>query len=95
MMWLAVTVARMAVSFRNTKTNTPSRIWEGVGGKMTKVAKCPHCNVTLEEDDCIDIEDEISRLVKQLVGHCVDCGREYQWVEVYAYEGARPPVEIL
>lgn len=62
---------------------------------MTKVAKCPVCNVTLDEDDCVDIEDESSRLVKQLVGHCVDCGREYQWVEIFTYDGAGPPVEII
>ena len=85
----------MAVSFRNTKTNTLLRIWEGIGGKMTKVAKCPHCNVTLKEDDCIDMEDEISRLVKRLVGHCENCGREFQWIEIFTYDGAGPPMEII
>ena len=62
---------------------------------MTKVAKCPCCNVTLDEDDCIDIEDEGSRIIKQLVGSCLDCGREYHWVEIFTYEGAEPPVEIM
>ena len=32
-MWLAVTVARMAVSLKNTKTNTPLPIWGGTGGE--------------------------------------------------------------
>ena len=62
---------------------------------MSKVAKCPYCNVTLDEDDCIDIEDEGSRIVKQLIGSCEDCGREFQWVEIFIYEGAGPPMEIL
>ena len=29
-------------------------------------AKCPYCNVTLDEDDCTDIQDEGERLVKRL-----------------------------
>ena len=62
---------------------------------LTKVAKCPYCNVTLEEDDCIDMEDEISRLVKLLVGSCPDCGREFKWVEIFTYDGAGPPMEIM
>ena len=60
-----------------------------------KYAKCPHCNVSLEEDDCTDIENEVSRLVKRLVGHCEDCGREFQWMEIFNYVEASDPVEIM
>lgn len=58
-------------------------------------AKCPHCNVSLDEDDCIDIEDEGFRLVKRLVGSCPDCGRQFQWREHYNYIEASDPVEIM
>lgn len=60
-----------------------------------KYAKCPHCNVSLDEDDCTDIEDEGSRLVKRLVGSCPDCGREFQWSEFYDYVEASDPVEMM
>lgn len=58
-------------------------------------AKCPHCNVSLDEDDCIDIEDEGFRLVKRLVGSCPDCGRQFQWREYYNYIEASDPVKIM
>lgn len=58
-------------------------------------AKCPYCNVTLDEDDCTDIEDEGERLVKRMVGHCRDCRREFQWKEIFNYIEASDPVEIM
>ena len=39
-MWPAVTVARMAVSLRNTKTNTPLRIWDTTGGENHQFFLC-------------------------------------------------------
>lgn len=58
-------------------------------------AKCPHCNVVLDEEDCIDIEDEGERLVRRVVGSCRDCRREFQWREIYIYVEASDPVEIM
>lgn len=51
--------------------------------------KCPHCMVELETDDCVDMDlvsnDKIKR---EIVGHCPECKREYQWSEEYRYTGS-------
>ena len=51
--------------------------------------KCLHCFADLEEDDCIDFEDYGSECVRHVVGHCLDCGKEYQWEEVYKFDRFR------
>ena len=57
--------------------------------KLKMEMKCPHCNVVLEEDDCFDMDfasDDI--IIRELVGHCPECNREYQWSERFAYQGS-------
>lgn len=56
---------------------------------MAMEMKCPHCNVMLEEDDCYDM-DLVSDTVinREIVGHCPECEREYQWTERFEYQGS-------
>ena len=57
--------------------------------KLKMEMKCPHCNEVLEEDDCFDmdlISDSVIR--RELVGHCPECNREYQWTERFEYQGS-------
>lgn len=72
MMWPVVTVARMAVSSRNTATNTPLRIWEGIGGKME--IKCPYCGSEEYEvyDTCGGSGENIQELCT-----CFDCDKQF------------------
>ena len=72
-MWLAVTVARMAVSLRNTKTNTPLRIWEGIGGKME--IKCPYCGST--EYEIFDTTGGAGQAISELCA-CFDCDKTFR-----------------
>ena len=44
-------------------------------------AKCPHCNAILETDDTYDMDYDYEGIVLQMVGHCPECNREYQWEE--------------
>ena len=60
----------------------------------TKTAKCPHCNNELTEDDTYDttfdrLDDGRFAVVHNIVGHCDECDKEFQWKEVYAFEEAR------
>lgn len=58
-------------------------------------AKCK-CGSTLFMDDVYDIsEDEYnSVIIKRIVGHCEDCGAEYQWEEVYTFTTVRDVEEM-
>jgi hypothetical protein len=56
---------------------------------MEMEMKCPHCCVVLVEDDCFDmdlISDSVIR--REVVGHCPECNREYQWTEIFEYQGS-------
>lgn len=50
-------------------------------------AKCPYCNVELEEDDCFDVVDSGDICVKYLAGHCPQCDKDFQWKEIYEFSG--------
>ena len=43
--------------------------------------KCPHCNVELDTDDVYDMEYDYEGIILHKVGHCPECGRDYQWDE--------------
>ena len=65
----------------------------------TKIAKCPYCNNELTEDDVYDAttdrtDDGRFAVVHNIVGHCDECGKEFQWEEIYAFEEARKVVEV-
>ena len=72
-MWLAVTAVRMAVSSRNTKTNTLLRIWEGIGGKME--IKCPYCGST--EYEIFDTTGGAGQAISELCA-CFDCDKTFR-----------------
>ena len=56
--------------------------------------KCPHCGATLEEDDCYDQSIYSDHAVKYMYGHCPDCGKEYQWKELYEFTQYDELVEV-
>ena len=72
-MWPAVTAARMAVSLRNIVTNTPLRIWEGIGGKME--IKCPYCGST--EYEIFDTTGGAGQAISELCA-CFDCDKTFR-----------------
>lgn len=45
--------------------------------------KCPDCGGIIEYDDTINYDRYDETLSDLCVGHCVECGIEYQWREVY------------
>ena len=57
--------------------------------KLKMEMKCPHCCVVLVEDDCFDMDfasDDI--IIREIVGHCPECNRGYQWSERFEYKGS-------
>ena len=54
-------------------------------------ATCPDCGGELEELDCLDIEDDVSRVHLLKNGKCSCCGKHYMWSEVFVYEGYTTP----
>ena len=72
MMWPVVIVAKMVASLKNTATNTLSRIWEGIGGKME--IKCPYCGSDEYEvyDTCGGSGENIQELCT-----CFDCDKQF------------------
>lgn len=64
----------------------------------TKIAKCPHCNNELIVDDTYDtttdrLDDGRFAVVHNIVGHCDECGKEFQWEEIYVFEEVRGVTE--
>lgn len=56
--------------------------------KLKMEMKCPHCCEVLEEDDCFDMDLVSDYVIKrEIVGHCPECNREYQWTENFEYQG--------
>ena len=45
--------------------------------------RCPHCQVEIELDDCIDENETEDGLVKKCVGTCPKCKRDFYWEEYY------------
>ena len=77
-MWPAVTVARMAASLRNTATNTPLPIWEGIGGDTMEI-KCPYCGSEEYEvyDTCGGSGENVQELCAGL-----DCDKQFSVIYV-------------
>lgn len=78
MMWLVATVARMAVSLRNTKTNTPLPIWDTTGGDTMEI-KCPYCGS--EEYECYDTCGGSGENIQELCA-CLDCDKQFSVIYV-------------
>lgn len=48
---------------------------------------CPVChNGDIEEDDCFDTDYGKNEIVEYYVGHCMACGRKFQWERHYKFD---------
>lgn len=67
------TVARMAVSLKDTEMNTPLRIWEIIGGDTMEI-KCPYCGSEEYEvyDKCGD-----GTMYPVDLCVCLDCDKQF------------------
>ena len=77
-MWPVATVARMAVSLRNTKTNTPLPIQGGTGGDTMEI-KCPYCGS--EEYEVYDTCGGSGENIQELCA-CFDCDKQFSVIYV-------------
>lgn len=48
---------------------------------------CPHCDVELVWDDTIDNYFGGDIMIAKSIGHCPKCKREFQWEDIYIYDG--------
>ena len=44
---------------------------------------CPNCGHELIEDESSDIFFDISECEEYIVGHCENCEKKYQWINIY------------
>lgn len=51
-------------------------------------AKCPYCDFYLMEDESYDLGIDFSEIREYVVGHCDNCGREFQWTNRYVFSGS-------
>lgn len=57
--------------------------------------KCFECGGVIEYDDTYDISTYDDKHVEECVGHCLNCGTQYQWKEIYIYEGPDDLEELV
>ena len=72
-MWLVVTVAKMVVSSRNTKTNTHWLTLARIGGDTMEI-KCPYCGS--EEYEVYDTCGGSGENIQELCA-CLDCDKQF------------------
>ena len=53
---------------------------------MDTEIKCTKCGCYLETDDTIDFDHEGSYISCSVVGHCPECGTDYQWTEYFEFD---------
>lgn len=58
------------------------------------MAKCPHCNAQLQITESYDIQYEKKQYRDKVYGICPDCETEYQWEEIFVYQGFEKLEEI-
>lgn len=46
-------------------------------------AICPNCGHELIEDGSSDFFIDISEYQEYIVGHCENCEKKYQWINIY------------
>lgn len=51
---------------------------------MTNVI-CPNCGHELIGDESYDISIDLSECREYVAGHCEDCGKEYQWINIFTF----------
>jgi predicted nucleic-acid-binding Zn-ribbon protein len=53
--------------------------------------ECPVChNGDIEEDDCFDTDHGTNEIIEYYVGHCMACGRSFQWERHYKFDHQTP-----
>ena len=49
--------------------------------------ECPVChNGDIEEDDCYDTSHSAREIIEYYCGHCLACGRKFQWERHYKFD---------
>lgn len=48
-------------------------------------AICPICGSELIEDESYDMSVDLSECREYVVGHCENCGKEYQWKNIFVF----------
>lgn len=47
---------------------------------------CPHCNGKIKVDDRIDINVDEEYVECSMIGHCIECEKDYTWYDLYQYK---------
>lgn len=48
---------------------------------------CPICHDgDIETDDCFDTDHGTNEIVEYYVGHCLNCGKSFQWQRIYVFK---------
>lgn len=48
-------------------------------------AICPICGGELVGDESYDFSVDLSECREYVVGHCENCGKEYQWKNIFVF----------
>lgn len=48
--------------------------------------KCPKCGGEIKLDGVTDKSENLNEFYKDCVGHCLICGTDYQWFDVYDFK---------
>ena len=48
--------------------------------------KCPNCNHLIEATDTIETEYYNGQYIDFVEGTCPNCGKMYNWVEIFKYD---------
>ena len=46
---------------------------------------CPNCGTYIGEAECIDSELDTNCYSNYMRGRCSNCGRTYNWIDVYVF----------
>lgn len=57
-------------------------------------AICPNCGRALTEDESYDISVDISECREYVAGHCENCGKNYQWLNIYVFSRVEDIEEV-
>ena len=61
---------------------------------MVKIAICPNCSEELMEDECYDTDFGSDYIRNFISGHCPECEKEFQWIEIYEFIEAEEIEEV-
>lgn len=53
--------------------------------------ECPICHAgDIEEDDCYDTDHGKNEIIEYYCGHCMTCGKNFQWERYYKFDHQTP-----